>query len=230
MSTNKGKKSAKPETTEELAVEIPVTATDEPADGGNVIEEHTVVLDKDQPVGNPDEVVKVEGQTAGKKNKKAAAPKTDKPAKPTKREDLVKGNRICAACGATEASFIEKNPRYSLCKGVDVDCYRLGHRVFPDDKNGQPAKTAEQAMTEFPHVKVDDIKRVGGKGIEDGLLVLHATRPPRPPKPPKPPKPEKVKESKSADTAATSAGATGAAPVEATASETVSSTTTEPAS
>jgi hypothetical protein len=100
--------------------------------------------------------------------------KAKQPAKPAIPEHLKKGNRICAACGTTEAEFLAKNPRYSLCQGVDVLCYRRGHRVLL-------GTTLEAVNAKYPDKvgKVDEsgkplIEEVGGTGIKPGILVRGA--------------------------------------------------------
>ncbi len=100
--------------------------------------------------------------------------KEKKPAKEGIPEHLKKGNRVCAACGTTEADFLAKNPRYSLCQGVDVLCYRKGHRVIY-------GSTLEAVNAKYPDKvgKSDDkgaplIQEVGGLGIKPGILVRGA--------------------------------------------------------
>jgi len=97
-----------------------------------------------------------------------------KAAKPAIPEHLKKGNRICASCLQTEASFLEKNPRYSLCQGVDVLCYRRGDRVLY-------GVTLEDVNAKYPDKvgKNDEqgrplISEVGGVGIKPGILVRGA--------------------------------------------------------
>lgn len=120
-----------------------------------------------------DVTVPVEGTTAA-----TATATTDgkekKPAKEGIPEHLKKGNRVCAACGTTEADFLAKNPRYSLCQGVDVLCYRKGHRVIY-------GSTIETVNTKYPDKvgQSDDkgaplIQEVGGIGIKPGILVRGA--------------------------------------------------------
>lgn len=106
----------------------------------------------------------------------ATAEGEKKPAKPAIPEHLKKGNRVCAACGTTEAEFLAKNPRYSLCQGVDVLCYRKGHRV--DYKS-----TLDEVNARFPDKvgKSDNegkplIEQVGGTGIKPGILIRGAIK------------------------------------------------------
>jgi hypothetical protein len=114
--------------------------------------------------------VPVDGQAA------APAEGTEKkPAKPSIPEHLKKGNRVCAACGTTEAEFLAKNPRYSLCQGVDVLCYRKGHRVIYgatlEDVNAKyPDKVGQVDET----TKLPLISEVSGTGIKPGILVRGA--------------------------------------------------------
>jgi hypothetical protein len=96
------------------------------------------------------------------------------PAKPAVPEHLKKGNRTCAACLTPEADFLAKNPRYSLCQGVDVLCYRKGDRVIYNS-------TLEDVNAKYPDKvgKVDDKQRplissVSGMGIKPGILVRGA--------------------------------------------------------
>lgn len=96
------------------------------------------------------------------------------PAKPAIPEHLKKGNRVCASCGTLEADFLAKNPRYSLCQGVDVLCYRKGDRVLY-------GATREEVNAKYPDKvgKVDDkqrplIQEVSGMGIKPGILVRGA--------------------------------------------------------
>lgn len=107
----------------------------------------------------------------------AAAAGTEKktPAKPAIPEHLKKGNRTCAACLTPEADFLAKNPRYSLCQGVDVLCYRKGHRVIYgatlEDVNAKyPDKVGQVDET----TKLPLIQEVGGTGIKPGILVRGA--------------------------------------------------------
>lgn len=100
--------------------------------------------------------------------------KTKKEPKPGIPEHLKKGNRVCAACGTTEAEFMAKNPRYSLCFGVDVLCYRKGHRVLH-------GSTLDEINAKYPDKvgKNDDkglplISEVSGIGIKPGILVRGA--------------------------------------------------------
>jgi hypothetical protein len=96
------------------------------------------------------------------------------PAKPAIPEHLKKGNRVCAACGTTEAEFLAKNPRYSLCQGVDVLCYRKGDRVIY-------GSTLEEVNAKYPDkvgVLNDKqqplISEISGMGIKPGILVRGA--------------------------------------------------------
>lgn len=96
------------------------------------------------------------------------------PAKPAVPEHLKKGNRVCASCGITEADFLAKNPRYSLCQGVDVLCYRKGDRVIY-------GVTLEEVNAKYPDKvgQVNDkqqplISEVSGMGIKPGILVRGA--------------------------------------------------------
>ena len=100
--------------------------------------------------------------------------KAKAPAKPAIPEHLKKGNRVCASCGTTEAEFLAKNPRYSLCQGVDVLCYRKGDRVIYN-------ATLEEVNAKYPDkvgVANDKgqalISEVGGEGIKPGILVRGA--------------------------------------------------------
>lgn len=120
-----------------------------------------------------DVTVPVEGAAAGTAT---AEGKEKKPAKEGIPEHLRKGNRVCAACGTPEADFLAKNPRYSLCQGVDVLCYRKGDRVV----YGQ---TIEQVNEKYPDKvgKSDDkgrpfISSVSGTGIKPGILVRGAIK------------------------------------------------------
>jgi hypothetical protein len=105
----------------------------------------------------------------------AADGKEKKPAKPAIPEHLKKGNRVCASCGTTEAEFLAKNPRYSLCQGVDVLCYRKGDRVIY-------GATLEEVNAKYPDKvgKTDEktnkplIEEVSGTGIKPGILVRGA--------------------------------------------------------
>ena len=96
------------------------------------------------------------------------------PAKPAVPEHLKKGNRTCASCLTPEADFLAKNPRYSLCQGVDVLCYRKGDRVLY-------GVTLDDVNAKYPDKvgKVDDkqrplIQEVSGQGIKPGILVRGA--------------------------------------------------------
>lgn len=96
------------------------------------------------------------------------------PAKPAVPEHLKKGNRVCASCSTPEADFLAKNPRYSLCQGVDVLCYRKGDRVLYN-------VTLDEVNAKYPDKvgKVDDkqrplIQEVSGEGIKPGILVRGA--------------------------------------------------------
>ncbi len=115
--------------------------------------------------------VPVEGQVAG-----ATAEGTEKkPAKPAIPEHLKKGNRVCAACGTTEAEFLAKNPRYSLCQGVDVLCYRKGHRVIYGATLEQVnEKYADKVDKVDETTKLPLIQEVSGTGIKPGILVRGA--------------------------------------------------------
>ena len=184
----KSTKKAKGQTATESADETAVvqTSEDAPVDAGaGEVQELTVELDANA-------AAPVEGAAEGEgKTKKKA---TRAPAVP---EDLKKGNRFCAACGTPESTFLEKNSRYSLCQGVDVYCYRKGHRVI----YGQ---TLEQVQAQFPDKvgKTDGgtppqplIQEVGGTGIKAGILVRGAVAPPK-------------REKKATTAAAETAGAT----------------------
>lgn len=105
----------------------------------------------------------------------AAGTEKKAPAKLAIPEHLKKGNRICAACRTTEAEFLAKNPRYSLCQGVDVLCYRKGHRVIygatlADVNAKYPDKVGQVDET----TKLPLIQEVGGTGIKPGILVRGA--------------------------------------------------------
>lgn len=41
-------------------------------------------------------------------------------------------DRICSNCGVPEAEMVAKNPRYTLCRGVCVVCYRQMYRKKPN--------------------------------------------------------------------------------------------------
>jgi hypothetical protein len=119
-----------------------------------------------------DVTVPVEGAAAVE----VAEKKPAKPAKPEVPEHLKKGNRVCASCLTTEAEFLAKNPRYSLCQGVDVLCYRKGDRVVYD-------QTMEQLEAKFPDKvgKANDkgqpmLSAVSGMGIKPGILVRGAIK------------------------------------------------------
>lgn len=137
-----------------------------------------------------DVTVPVEGTAVAGTTTPAPA-KPAKAAKPEIPEHLKKGNRVCASCNTPEADFLAKNPRYSLCQGVDVLCYRKGDRVVYN-------QTIEQVNEKYPDKvgKVDDkqrplIQAVSGIGIKPGILVRGAIKYSR----------------KSTDTAATGTGA-----------------------
>lgn len=96
------------------------------------------------------------------------------PAKPAVPEHLKKGNRVCASCNTPEADFLAKNPRYSLCQGVDVLCYRKGDRVLYN-------VTLDEVNAKYPDKvgQVNDkqqplIQEVSGMGIKPGILVRGA--------------------------------------------------------
>lgn len=119
-----------------------------------------------------DVTVPVEGD--GTTAQAAADGKPKKPAKPEIPEHLKKGNRTCAACLTSEAAFLEKNPRYSLCQGVDVLCYRRGDRVLY-------GVTLEEVNAKYPDKvgQKDDqnrplISEASGNGIKPGILVRGA--------------------------------------------------------
>lgn len=140
------------------------TSVETPADVEKVPVEATAIPQ--------DVTVPVEGATA----ETAKDAKPAKPAKPEVPEHLKKGNRVCAACGTTEAEFLAKNPRYSLCQGVDVLCYRKGDRVI----YGQ---TMEQVEAKYPDKvgqknanEQDLISEVKGTGIKPGILVRGAIK------------------------------------------------------
>lgn len=91
-------------------------------------------------------------------------------------EHLRRGNRVCAACLTPEADFLAKNPRYSLCQGVDVLCYRKGDRVIYN-------QTLEEVNAKYPDKvgKLDDKQRpfissVSSLGIKPGILVRGAIK------------------------------------------------------
>ena len=117
--------------------------------------------------------VPIEGAAAGTasgEEKKKASKKDEIP------EHLRKGNRVCAACLTPEADFLAKNPRYSLCQGVDVLCYRKGDRVIYNT-------TLEEVNAKYPDKvgKVDDKQRplissVSGLGVKPGILVRGAIK------------------------------------------------------
>lgn len=125
-----------------------------------------------QATATPQDVtVPVEGATPVEGG--ATTPKVVKPDVP---EHLKKGNRVCASCGTTEADFLAKNPRYSLCQGVDVLCYRKGDRVI----YGQ---TLEEVKAKYPDKAGKDndkgqpqISAVSGIGIKPGILVRGAIK------------------------------------------------------
>lgn len=127
------------------------------------------------PVGaTASEAAPVEGATATEgKTKKAKAP--TKPAIP---EDLKKGNRICASCKTPEKSFLDKNPRYSLCQGVDVYCYRKGDRVYYDKSMEEVEKMFPDKVGQFTTATppLPYIEKVSGTGIKEGILVRAAVK------------------------------------------------------
>jgi hypothetical protein len=118
-----------------------------------------------------DVTVPVEGaETTAEGEKKKVSKKDSIP------EHLKKGNRTCAACLTPEADFLAKNPRYSLCQGVDVLCYRKGDRVIY-------GSTLAEVNVKYPDKvgQLDDkqrplISEVGGQGIKPGILVRGAIK------------------------------------------------------
>lgn len=200
MATSKSKKGAAKET----------AATEALADGpSGEIQERTVVPTDE--AGNEvtgTETVAVAGATEGSEKPKRSR-KVKEPV--VKADSETKGKRNCASCGTPEAEYLLKNDRYSLCQGVDVNCYRKGDRVLY-------GTTMEQARAAFPNIPAENFVQVPtadqqasgqANGIKPGILVKGAMKPA--------PKPKKEK-AKKTETAATSA------PVAATATEASSPT------
>ena len=158
------------------------------------VKELTVDTGDTATAASASETVAVEGAPAeAGKTKKAA-----KPAKPAIPEDQKKGNRVCAACKTPEATFLAKNARYSLCQGVDVYCYRKGHRVV----YGQTLEQVQAANADKVGKTDKDgnalIEAVSGTGIKPGILVRGV------------PKERAKKADKPTETTATTATATDA--------------------
>lgn len=121
-----------------------------------------------------DATVPIEG--SGGAQPTAAAEGAKKETKPAIPEHLKKGNRVCAACRATEASFLEKNSRYSLCQGVDVLCYRKGHRVVYNSNLADVSAKYPDKVGKADAEGKPLIEEVSGQGIKPGILVRGAIK------------------------------------------------------
>lgn len=80
----------------------------------------------------------------------------------------VKGSRVCSNCGILESEMLAKNPRYSLCKGVCVNCYGKLFR-----KNKKPADmTVEEIEAKIKHyTDLLAAKNNGAQGSPDGSTI-----------------------------------------------------------
>lgn len=83
----------------------------------------------------------------------------------------VKGERICKNCGIKEAETLAKNPRYSFCKGLCVNCYGKIER-----KSVKPADmTEEQIKAKIAYYKDLLTKKVGAQGSPEGNATENVT-------------------------------------------------------
>lgn len=80
----------------------------------------------------------------------------------------VKGERICRNCGIKESETLAKNPRYSFCKGLCVNCYGKLERktVKPGDL------TIPQLEEKIAYYKdLLQKKLVGAQGLTEGNAI-----------------------------------------------------------
>jgi hypothetical protein len=80
----------------------------------------------------------------------------------------VKGERYCKECGVKESVMLEKNPRYSLCKGLCVNCYGKQRKktTKPEDM------TVDQIQAKIKHYQGLLDKKLGEQGrVEDSAIT-----------------------------------------------------------
>lgn len=77
----------------------------------------------------------------------------------------IKGERICKNCGIKESETLAKNPRYSFCKGLCVNCYGKLER-----KTAKPGDlTIPQLEEKIAYYKdLLQKKLVGAQGLPEG--------------------------------------------------------------
>jgi hypothetical protein len=80
----------------------------------------------------------------------------------------VKGERICKNCGIKESETLAKNPRYSFCKGLCVNCYGKLER-----KQVKPGElTVPQLEEKIAYYKdLLQKKLVGAQGLPEGNTI-----------------------------------------------------------
>ena len=80
----------------------------------------------------------------------------------------VKGERICRNCGVKESETLAKNPRYSFCKGLCVNCYGKLER-----KSVKPSELTVQQLEEKVAYYKDLLQKKlnGAQGLTEGNAI-----------------------------------------------------------
>ena len=86
--------------------------------------------------------------------------------------NTVKGERICKNCGIKESETLAKNPRYSFCKGLCVNCYGKLER-----KTVKPSElTIPQLEEKIAYYKDLLAKKLSGaQGLPQGIADPNVT-------------------------------------------------------
>lgn len=83
----------------------------------------------------------------------------------------VKGERICRNCGVQESETLAKNPRYSFCKGLCVNCYGKLER-----KTAKPSELTVPQLEEKIAFYRDLLQKklAGAQGLSEGNAIENA--------------------------------------------------------
>jgi hypothetical protein len=85
--------------------------------------------------------------------------------------NTVKGERHCSNCGVSEKEMLEKNPRYSLCKGVCVKCYS---KLFRKAAKKPEDLTVEEIKAKIAHFEKLLAEKSGAQGLSEASTIANA--------------------------------------------------------
>lgn len=163
------KRKSQPVETQTNETEVPTNQSDEEIITETVVEEtqvevtpnnFTVAAEKLEAVGI-EPIALVEPATTNKRG-----------VIPDQFGNNVKGERICKNCGIKESETLAKNPRYSFCKGLCVNCYgKLERKTVKPD-----AMTVEQIQAKITYYTDLLNKKIGEPGrVEESTILNDST-------------------------------------------------------